>query len=205
MLSVMSLCSVLTTLLVAPTVLSHPITPSKIVYPSTQTNTTLSLGWVGLQPHLAQVESGVGGAAASPGPVRVWGGWRCSLTWPSSSLGWVGLQPPLAQLESGVGGAAASPGPVRVWGGWGYEPVVHWLISAPQVKSATSTHTHGALACYEGYHPCCPHHVMSRLHSCHVVNLCNKPDFSTPSPACLLGGAPKQSHASGIVALNSAP
>jgi len=31
-------------------------------------------GWLNW-PHLAQLESGVGGAAASPGPVRVWGGW----------------------------------------------------------------------------------------------------------------------------------
>jgi len=37
--------------------------------------------------------------------------------------------PHLAQLESG--------------GGWGCKPVVHWLISAPQVESATSTHTQG--------------------------------------------------------------
>jgi len=70
---------------------------------------------VGLQPHLAQLESGMGGATASPGPVRVW-----------------------------VGGATASPGPVRVWGGckrvvrW-HQSVVH--ISAPQMKSATSAHT----------------------------------------------------------------
>jgi len=39
----------------------------------------LVTGW----PHLAQLESGVGGATASPGPVRVWGGWGYSLTWPS--------------------------------------------------------------------------------------------------------------------------
>jgi len=43
----------------------------------------LQSGWVGLQPHLAQLESGVGGTAASPGPVRVWGGWGYSLTWSS--------------------------------------------------------------------------------------------------------------------------
>jgi len=30
-------------------------------------------------PHLAQLEFGVGGATASPGPVRVWGGW--GLVW----------------------------------------------------------------------------------------------------------------------------
>jgi len=66
------------------------------------------------------------------------------LTWPSFSLEWVELQPHLAQLESGGGGAAASPGPARVWGGWGCMPVVHWLISAPQVKSAINTHTQGA-------------------------------------------------------------
>jgi len=38
-----------------------------------------TLNWL----HLAHLESGVGGAIASPGPVRVWGGWGCSLTWPS--------------------------------------------------------------------------------------------------------------------------
>jgi len=77
---------------------------------------------VGLQPHLAPSPGPVrvcgGGAAASPGPIRVW-----------------------------RGGAAASPG-LESGGGWGYTPVVHWLISAPQVKSATSTHTlRRALAC----------------------------------------------------------
>jgi len=33
-----------------------------------------SMGWVGLQPHPAQLETGVGGATASPGPGRDWGG-----------------------------------------------------------------------------------------------------------------------------------
>jgi len=36
-----------------------------------------------IKPHLAQLESGVGGATASPGPARVWGGWGYSLTRPS--------------------------------------------------------------------------------------------------------------------------
>jgi len=37
-------------------------------------------GWLN-RPHLAQLESGVGGATASPGSVRIWGGWGYSLTW----------------------------------------------------------------------------------------------------------------------------
>jgi len=60
------------------------------------------------------------------------GGWG-QLGGPSWSLGCVGLQPHLAQLESGVGGATASPHLT------GYKPVVHWLTSAAQVKSAISS------------------------------------------------------------------
>jgi len=93
----------------------------------------------------------------------------------------VGLQPHLAQLESGVGG------------GWGCTPVVHRLISAPQVKLATSTHT-----LRERYHAskCIMFsvHVIPCLHSWHVFTFCNKPNVTTPQPACVLGGAPNKAN-----------
>jgi len=38
---------------------------------------------VGKDPRAVVGPLSGGGAAASPGPVRVWGGWGCSLTWPS--------------------------------------------------------------------------------------------------------------------------
>jgi len=60
----------------------------------------LVAGWLNW-PHLAQLESGVGGATASPGPVSLWGG---AIASPGPvSMGWVGLQPHLAQLVCGVG------------------------------------------------------------------------------------------------------
>jgi len=56
-------------------------------------------------------------------------------------------------------------------------PVVHWLIRAPQVNSHLHTlHTICSAPC----HVC----------SCHQHY--NKPDFSTPLTACVLGGAPNK-------------
>jgi len=60
--------------------------------------------------------------------------------------------------------------------------VVHCVISGPQVKSATSTHTQGVLAAREC--TICAVHDMSCFYSCHVFNLCNKTHFSTPPCLC---------------------
>jgi len=81
--------------------------------------------------------------------------------------GWINW-PHLAQLESGLG--------------WGCKPVVHWVISAPHVKSATSTHTHTL-----------ERESASRFHLLPLISLYNKPDLNTTT-ACVLGDRPRMCH-----------